>query len=1351
MRPTHLVRGVAASLLALAACHRPPAAGAPDAPIHAAAIDRGAASGSVLSCAVAGAEGGCRSLAKDEDIALPARIKSTRGARAKIDLGGGASFELEGEASVLVTPGARRRLTVEQGAVTVSDAKGLDVAVLDHGIRLDGPAPSTVSVLASAADRATVTVRRGRAELIHEGAQVILAVGDTRRIRFGEALDPKELTDAAPAPAPRSFETERPLPTPRGFGSLAARVPGTRETVGGVRLVSHRVAVTLREGFARTEVEEEFANDTARVLEGTYRFAVPPGSSLSRLALWVGKNLVEGEVVERARAARIFKDIVDDTVRPRDPALLEWSQGGAFSLKIFPIPAHGSRKVVLAYDQALADRGGRTRYVYPMSLGADQAVAADAFSISVTASDPAKPLTEIMTPGYPVDVRTEDHKVVASWSAEKFVPDGDFELSFQRGEGEKASVASYAPGVKEFGDDARAFAAVRVRVDLPEGMTAPAKTRLDRVIVVDASHSQSKASFADEARLAVALLRDLGPEERFVVLACDSACESYPEDGFERGGDDGARRAEEFLSKRAPGGSSDLAGALLEAARRLEGSTAAQAVVIGDGQPTSGELSVDAIAARVRGALDRGHVDIRLLGTGRTIDEVTLGGVARAVGAAYERVGDGQSLAARAADLALGLRRPLVVGARLTMPDGFSDVTPSALPSLKIGDEVLVLARADVMNAKGDVKIEGKLGGAPFALARAIAMPDVASFQNPIVPRLWAEGRIGELEASNDSADDEAIVALSKRFHVASRRTSLLVLENDRMFAAFGIARTTRSAGEQSDHVFGVLGGAPLASSPPDEHPKLAKNDPSAPIANWGEIGLTRPSDPSSARGNMWGSEAGDSFGKGGLGLSGVGEGGGGKGEGIGLGNVGSIGHGAGTGTGTGFGSGHGRLGGSHKTSVPQVRMGASMVSGRLPPEVIQRIVRQNFGRFRLCYEKGLAKDPNLAGRVSVRFMIGRGGSVPVASNAGSDLPDAEVVQCVVSAFRGLTFPEPPEGSGAITVVYPLQFASDGTRPPNPPQATAPPPPERPQDIWPLKPEEIPPKPTAVHRAGDEAWRSADDAALARARAEAQTDGASRKKREALVRALLAHGRFDEALIAAEALAEADPDSAQAGELLAEARAAAGDGPGALAAVDAAAESAPTSTAVHARAARAFEAAGDERRACAHWRSLAELRPSSDADTTEAFRCRARVLGDREGAIAEAKSIVKPGARVTKLVASLEQGTAPAFADVAPQGQLVAKLACDGGERCGTLVVVTPGGTVISPWTPTTSRTDSGEVALASLANGTYRTRLVGAPASTKVTVTMRALGAEKKFDVDTKPGDATVAATVVTNMEWGI
>jgi hypothetical protein len=98
-------------------------------------------------------------------------------------------------------------------------------------------------------------------------------------------------------------------------------------------------------------------------------------------------------------------------------------------------------------------------------------------------------------------------------------------------------------------------------------------------------------------------------------------------------------------------------------------------------------------------------------------------------------------------------------------------------------------------------------------------------------------------------------------------------------------------------------------------------------------------------------------------------------------------------------------------------------VSGRLPPEVVQRIVRQNFGRFRLCYEEGLRDNPNLTGTVRVRFVIGRDGAVSHVAGSGN-LPDGRVTSCVTRAFYDLSFPQ-PEG-GVVLVVYPITLIPGG-------------------------------------------------------------------------------------------------------------------------------------------------------------------------------------------------------------------------------------------------------------------------------------------------------------------------------------
>ena len=96
---------------------------------------------------------------------------------------------------------------------------------------------------------------------------------------------------------------------------------------------------------------------------------------------------------------------------------------------------------------------------------------------------------------------------------------------------------------------------------------------------------------------------------------------------------------------------------------------------------------------------------------------------------------------------------------------------------------------------------------------------------------------------------------------------------------------------------------------------------------------------------------------------------------------------------------------------------------GGLPPLLIQRVIRAGFPKLRTCYEAGLDRTPGLRGRVKVRFVIELSGAVSKVEDYGSDLPDADVVACVVRGFGQLSFP-PPDGR-KVTVVYPINFSEE--------------------------------------------------------------------------------------------------------------------------------------------------------------------------------------------------------------------------------------------------------------------------------------------------------------------------------------
>lgn len=209
----------------------------------------------------------------------------------------------------------------------------------------------------------------------------------------------------------------------------------------------------------------------------------------------------------------------------------------------------------------------------------------------------------------------------------------------------------------------------------------------------------------------------------------------------------------------------------------------------------------------------------------------------------------------------------------------------------------------------------------------------------------------------------------------------------------------------------------------------LARN-PHAPTSPWG-ADTAEGSDDSNAVGNMFGSTIADAQGNGGLALSGTGESGGGPGSGIGLNGISGLGNclslpcgrgpgGQGPG---GIGQGGSPLRGGHSPNFHMPRAEKTEFNGSIPADVIQRIVRLNFGRFRNCYETGLRTNPSLAGRVAAKFVIDRSGAVSMSRDGGSDLPDQAVVACVVNSFQTLSFPNPQ--GGQVTVTYPLVFSPE--------------------------------------------------------------------------------------------------------------------------------------------------------------------------------------------------------------------------------------------------------------------------------------------------------------------------------------
>ncbi len=113
---------------------------------------------------------------------------------------------------------------------------------------------------------------------------------------------------------------------------------------------------------------------------------------------------------------------------------------------------------------------------------------------------------------------------------------------------------------------------------------------------------------------------------------------------------------------------------------------------------------------------------------------------------------------------------------------------------------------------------------------------------------------------------------------------------------------------------------------------------------------------------------------------------------------------------------------------VPRVRTGMCTVLGSLSREVIRRAVRRQVNAVRFCYERRLATQPDLEGRVTIAFVIGPDGAVQSSAVASSTLDDEATERCVADVVARVRFPT-VEGAGAVAVNYPFVFDLSVARP----------------------------------------------------------------------------------------------------------------------------------------------------------------------------------------------------------------------------------------------------------------------------------------------------------------------------------
>lgn len=149
-----------------------------------------------------------------------------------------------------------------------------------------------------------------------------------------------------------------PMPVSREPAPETALLPlmRARDAEMPIQVQSMDISTSVSGSLAQTTVDMVFRNPNSRQLEGELQFPLQPSQQVSGFALDIDGNLRPAVPTPKARGRQAFEAIERRQV---DPALLEKTVGNHFKLRVYPIPANGTRRVQVKLVEALqADAQG---------------------------------------------------------------------------------------------------------------------------------------------------------------------------------------------------------------------------------------------------------------------------------------------------------------------------------------------------------------------------------------------------------------------------------------------------------------------------------------------------------------------------------------------------------------------------------------------------------------------------------------------------------------------------------------------------------------------------------------------------------------------------------------------------------------------------------------------------------------------------------------------------------------------------------------------------------------------------------------------------------------------------------
>ncbi len=750
----------------------------------------------------------------------------------------------------------------------------------------------------------------------------------------------------------------------------AGEIRVTHEDGLGALVLEHTsVVAEIHAGLARVTMIQWFHNPYEESLEATYLFPLPSSAAVDRMDMTCGDRLIEGRVMEREAARQAYEQALEDG---RKAALLEQERDNLFTQSIANLCPGEEVQITLQYVEQVALEDGVYELSFPMTPGPrfsppwveDRARLDTPYTTQlINGVD----ITVYIDEGMPVhSIWSDSHDIVVHEESLKGAEIGtaDEVIAPDRDFVLSWSLEGAAPGVgviahRPYGDEPGIIAVSFEPPALDEHFVARPRELL---FVIDSSGSMSGWPY-ESARAAVLLaLNEMGPEDSFNLVRFSGAATSL----FDRPQPSTAEtraRARQWLASFRGGGTNMDQGIIHSLTMPGDPDAMRLVLMLTDGYVGGEERMFELVREHI------GEARMFSMGVGSSVNRYLLEGLAEmGRGDVIYHYGS-KPLAEAVGEFYGRIAHPAL--SDIVIDWGGLEVFeqyPSQVPDLWAGQPLRVVARyepgerAQAGMVDSVVTVRGVLGTEPVAWELPLTVP-VTTPEHEALSSLWARRKIRDLEWYPDGRSPaevkEAVIDVALEHHLVSRYTSLVAIDDQPS----------------------PCGPAGLQISVPNAAP----------------AGVEMVGGSLAARGT----------GLGGGGMAG------------GLGGLGTKGRGSGA---SGYGTGGGHFG-AKAADVVGISSGSPIILGSIDKTFIDAVVRRHMNQIRYCYQRELQKNPGLAGKVVVKFVVAKDGTVASASIKSSTLNDATVESCLVSRFLRMSFPA-PGGGGIVMVSYPFLFTA---------------------------------------------------------------------------------------------------------------------------------------------------------------------------------------------------------------------------------------------------------------------------------------------------------------------------------------